>query len=183
MRLSLKTEFTLATSLLVLAVVTVVSSLYLGRLMRQTLRQANDTAGFVAQQIYDACGDALKDAAERGETPASLDPADLRTYVRHAFDSSSTLNSLIESDVGISPTIYEITITDANGTVLVSSDASKRDEKVAPRPALSSLVHARFFEQMRELYGPPQIYDFSIGFQLGQQPFGDIRVGLSSALL
>jgi len=49
MRLSLKTKFTLATSLLVLAVVTLVSSLYLGRLMRQTLRQANDTAGFVAR--------------------------------------------------------------------------------------------------------------------------------------
>jgi PAS domain S-box-containing protein len=183
MRLSLKTKITLATALLVLLVVVVSSSLYLGRLMRQTLRQANDTATFAAQQIYGACGDALKDAAERGESPASLDPADLRQYVRKAFDDSSTLNSLIESDVGISPTIYEITITDANGTVLVSSDASKRDEKVAPRPPLSSLVHARFFEQMRELYGPAQIYDFSIGFQLGKQPFGDIRVGLSSALL
>jgi len=183
MRLSLKTKFTLATSLLVLAVVTVVSSLYLGRLMRQTLRQANDTASFVAQQVYGACGDALKDAAERGESPASLDPGDLRQYVRHAFDSSSTLNSLIESDVGISPTIYEITITDANGGALVSSDASLRDLKVARRPPLSSLVRAGFFQQMRLLYGPPQTYEFSLAFQLGPQPFGDIRVGLSSALL
>ncbi len=183
MRLSLKTKFTLATSLLVLAVVTVVSSLYLGRLMRQTLRQANDTASFVAQQVYGACGDALKDAAERGESPASLNPADLRRYVRHAFDDSSTLNSLIESDVGISPTIYEITITDANGSALVSSDASLRDLKVARRPPLSSLVRAGFFQQMRLLYGPPQTYEFSLAFQLGPQPFGDIRVGLSSALL
>ncbi|HXA77354.1 MAG TPA: ATP-binding protein [Candidatus Acidoferrales bacterium] len=183
MRLSLKTKFTLATSLLVLAVVTVVSSLYLGRLMRQTLRQANDTAGFVAQQVYGACGDALKDAAERGESPASLDPTDMREYVRHAFDSSSTLNSLIESDVGISPTIYEITITDSNGRVLVSSDASLRDLKVARRPPLSSLVRTGIFQQMRLLYGPPQTYEFSLAFQLGPEPFGDIRVGLSSALL
>jgi PAS domain S-box-containing protein len=183
MRLSLKTKFTLATSLLVLAVVTVVSGLYLGRLMRQTLRQANDTASFVAQQVYGACGDALKDAAERGESPASLAPSDLRQYVRHAFDSSSTLNSLIESDVGISPTIYEITITDANGGALVSSDASLRDLKVASRPPLSSLVRAGFFQQMRLLYGPPQTYEFSLAFQVGPQPFGNIRVGLSSALL
>jgi PAS domain S-box-containing protein len=183
MRLSLKTKFTLATSLLVLAVVAVVSSLYLGRLMRQTLRQANDTASFVAQQVYGACGDALKDAAEHGDTPASLDPGDLRAYVRRAFDNSSTLNSLIESDVGISPTIYEITISDANGAVLVSSDARLRDLKVAKRPPLSSLVRAGFFQQMRELYGPPQTYEFSLPFQLGLQPFGDIRVGLSSALL
>ena len=183
MRLSLKTKFTLATSLLVLAVVAVVSSLYLGRLMRQTLRQANDTANFVAQQVYGACGDALKDANERGESPASLDPVDLRRYVRHAFDNSSTLNSLIESDVGISPTIYEITITDANGTVLVSSDASLRDMKVAGRPPLSSLVRTGVFQQMRLLYGPPQTYEYSLAFQLGPEPFGDIRVGLSSALL
>jgi signal transduction histidine kinase/type II secretory pathway pseudopilin PulG len=183
MRLSLKTKFTLAASLLVLAVVAVVSSLYLGRLMRQTLRQANDTANFIAQQVYGACDNALKEAAERGEAPASLDAGDLRAYVRRAFDDSSPLNSLIESDVGISPTIYEISITDANGTVLVSSDAAKRDEKVARRPPINSLVHAGFFEQLRQLYGPPQIYEYSIGFQLGPQPFGDIRVGLSSALL
>lgn len=183
MRLSLKTKFTLATSLLVLAVVTVVSSLYLARLMRQTLREANDNASFVAQQVYDACGDALKEAAERGESPASLEPADLRDYARRAFDNSSTLNSLIESDVGISPTLYEITISDHDGYVLVSSDASLRDRKVARRPPVSSLARATFFQQMRELYGPTQTYEFSLPFQLGTAPFGDIRVGLSSALI
>ena len=52
MRLSLKTKFTLATSLLVLAVVAVVSGLYLGRLTRQVLRQADDRARFVAQQVF-----------------------------------------------------------------------------------------------------------------------------------
>ena len=145
MRLSLKTKFTLATSLLVLAVVTLVSSLYLGRLARQTLRQANDTAGFVARQVYDACGSALKDAAQRGESPASFEANDMREYIRRSFDNSSTLNSLIESDVGISPTIYEITISDASGAVLVSSDASQRDKKVARRPPINSLVRAGFF--------------------------------------
>jgi PAS domain S-box-containing protein len=183
MRLSLKTKFTLVTSLLVLAVVAVVSLLYLARLMRQTLRQANDTDAFVAQQVYDACGNALKEAAERGEAPASLGPAALREYVRRAFDNSSTLNSLIESDVGISPTIYEITISDANDIVLVSSDASLRDQKVARRPPISSLVRGGFFQQMRELYGPTQTYEFSLAFQVGTEPFGNIRVGLSSALI
>ncbi|MBZ5695166.1 MAG: PAS domain S-box protein [Acidobacteriia bacterium] len=183
MRLSLKTKFTLATSLLVLAVVTLVSGLYLGRLMRQTLRQANDTAGFVARQVYDACGSALKDAAERGESPASFEANDMREYIRRSFDNSSTLNSLIESDVGISPTIYEITISDASGTVLVSSDASQREKRVARRPPIDSLVRAGFFQQLRELYGPPQTYEFSLPFQLGTAPFGDIRVGLSSALI
>jgi PAS domain S-box-containing protein len=183
MRLSLKTKFTLATSLLVLLVVTVVSSLYLARLMRQTLRQANDTAGFVAQQVIDACESALKEAAEAGQAPASFSSADLHSYVQRVFDNSSTLNSMIESDVGISPTIYEITISDSQGTVMISSDATLRGQKLASRPAIRSLARGGFFQQMRELLGPPQTYEFSLPFLLAGVPFGDIRVGLSSALI
>jgi len=183
MRLSLKTKFTLATSLLVLAVVAVVSALYLARLARQTLRQASDNAEFIAHQVYEACGNALKEAAQQGEAPASTDPADMRQYVRHVFDNSSTVNSLIESDMGISPTIYEITISDADGVVLMSSDASLRERKVARRLPVNSLARAGFFQQLRELYGPPQIYEFSLPFQLQEKPFGDIRVGLSSTFI
>jgi PAS domain S-box-containing protein len=183
MRLSLKTKFTLATSLLVLAVVTIVSTLYLARLTRQVLRQADDRARFVAQQIFLACQNALGDSAERGESPASPSSDDLRRYVMRSFDNSSTLNSLIESAVGYSPTIYEVTISDRNGIVLVSSDASLRGQKVVDRPTVSSFVRAGFFEQLRTLYGPPQVYEYSLPFNLGPGPFGDIRIGLSSALL
>ena len=106
MRLSLKTKFTIATSLLVLAVVTLVSGLYIGRLTRQVLHQADDRARFVAQQAFLACQNALAEAAERGEAPASSSPEDLREYVRQTLDGSSTLNSLMESAVGYSPPIY-----------------------------------------------------------------------------
>jgi len=67
MRLSLKTKFTLAISLLVLAVVAVVSGLYLGQLTKQVLRQSEDRAVLVARQVFFACRSALLDAAERGD--------------------------------------------------------------------------------------------------------------------
>ncbi|HVB85357.1 MAG TPA: ATP-binding protein [Candidatus Dormibacteraeota bacterium] len=188
MRLSLKTKFTLAISLLVLAVVTLVSGLYLARLLRQTLRQSSDNANFVAQQVLDACNEAVQQAAERGDAPFSLGAADVRAYVREAFDDSATLNSLIESDIGISTTIYGISISDLNGVVLDSSDATERDKKIAMRPSLSTLVHAGLTEQLRELFGAPQTYEFSLPFQLtlkpnDTQPIGNIRVALSSALI
>ncbi len=183
MRLSLKTKFTLAVSVLVLAVVATVSSLYLARLTRQVLRQADDRARFVTQEIFLACQSALTDASERGESPKSTSPEDMRRYATRAFDESSTLNSLIESAVGYSPTIYEITISDRNAVVLVSSDASLRGQKVAARPSVASFVHAGFFQQLRTLYGPPQVYEDSLAFNLGPGPFGDIRIGLSSALI
>ena len=183
MRLSLKTKFTLATSLLVLAVVAVVSGLYLGRLAVQVLRQADDRARFVAQQVFLACQNALAEAKEGGDSPRSLQPQDVREYVQRVFDNSSTLNSLIESAVGYSPSIYEVSISDNDGVILVSSDASQRGEKTPARPSVASLVHGGLFEQLRTLYGPPQTYQYSLPFTLGQDPFGNIRIGLSSALL
>ena len=183
MRLSLKTKFTLATSLLVLAVVTVVSGLYVARLTRQTLRQADDRAHFVADQVFLACKNSLTDAAARGDAPASNSPADLRAYVQRALDSSNTLNSVMESAIGYSPTIYEITISDRDGIVLVSSDAALRGEKIAQRPPVDAIVRGGFFEQIRTLSGPPQVYEDSLPFILGSEPFGDIRIGLSSSLI
>jgi len=183
MRLSLKTKLTIATSLLVLAVVATVSTLYLARLTRQVLRQADDRAGFVARQVFDACQSALRDAAERGETAASTSPEDLRKYASRAFDNSSTLNSLIESSIGYSKSIYEITISDRNGIVLVSSDSALRSQQVPQRPTVASLARAGFFQQLRALYGPPQVYEYSFPFNLGPGPFGDIRIGLSSVLI
>ena len=184
MRLSLKTKFTLAISLLVLAVVAVVSGLYLGQLTKQVLRQSEDRASFVAQQVFLACQNALSDAAERGEAPASASAEDLRGYVHRVLDNSAALNSLLESAVGYSKTIYEITISDRDSVVLISSDSGLRGQKVATRPSIASLVHNQgFFQELRTLYGPPQVYEYSLPFNLGSSKFGDIRIGLSSALI
>ncbi|MGD0304892.1 MAG: ATP-binding protein [Candidatus Acidiferrales bacterium] len=183
MRLSLKTKFTLATSLLVLAVVALVSGLYVARLMRQTLREADDRAHFIALQILQAWQSSLLDAAQHGEAPASNSPADMHEYIRRVLDNSSPLNSVMESAIVYSPTIYEITITDKDGIVLVSTDAAMRGQKVAMRPPISSLVRAKFFQQINMLLGPPQVYDFSLPIALSTGPFGDIRIGLNSALI
>jgi PAS domain S-box-containing protein len=182
MRLSLKTKSTLAISVLVLVVVTGLSGLYIGRLTQQILRLADDRASFIAQQIYGACAEASSEAAERGEAPISESPADVREYAQRAFDNSSALTSLIESDLGYSATIYDILITDQDGVVLKSSDDSMRGKKIAVRPPLTSLVRAGFFQKLRELYGAPQVYEYSYPFTLAQNTF-DIRIGLSSALM
>jgi PAS domain S-box-containing protein len=166
-----------------LFVVSALSGLYIGRLTQDRVRTAEDRATFIAQQILIACGGALNEANERGDVPASHDPADLHEYVRRSFDNSSNVNQLIESDLGYSPTIYDILITDRDGIVLVSSDATLRGQKVAARPPLTTLVRANFFQKLRTLYGPPQTYEYSLAFAVGQNPFGSIRVGLSSALI
>ena len=183
MRLSLKTKFTLTTSLVVLVVVALVSWLYVARLASQVIREAEDRAGFVAQQVFVSCKQALQDTSEHGETPKSDSLPDIREYVQNSLDSSSGLNSLLESVVGYSPTIYAVTISDQNGKVMVSSDSAMRGRPFVRRTNTSTLAHMSFIEQLRTLYGPPRVYEETLPFNIGSLPFGEIRVELSSVLL
>ncbi len=183
MRLSLKTKFTLTTSLVVLFVVALVSWLYVGRLANEVIRDIDERAVFVANQVLGASAQALADSAERGETLNSDSSADLREYVQHSLDNSSALNSLLESAIGYAPTIYEITITDQSGKALVSSDAKQRSRPIPVYPNASLLVRASFIQQLRILYGPPRIYQVTQPFDVSGAPFGEIRVDISTALL
>ena len=101
MRLRLKTKFTLTTALLVLSIVALISSVYVARLTRQVLRDADLRAKFVAQQVFLQAQHALQDAAEQGATPASDRLNDLREFVRQALEENAGLTSLIDAAVGM----------------------------------------------------------------------------------
>ena len=97
------------------------------------------------------------------------------------------LTSSIDAEVGYSPLIYEVSISDVNGTVLVSSDASLPGKQSPARTNLAQLVSSSFSGQLRALYGPPRAYEVTYPFELGppgnQVPFGVIRVAVQTGLL
>ena len=187
MRWRLKTKLTVTIALLVLAVVGVSSWLSVASFTRQVVRQADDRARLVTQQVFFEAQNALSDAANDGEKPASNDPQDVHAFVGHALDENSALTSLIDAEVGYSLMIYEVTIVDRDGTALISSDSSLPSRAVLPRPPLSQLVDASFVQQLRVIFGPPQVYQVAFPIQLGPQgqqvPFGEIRVAVQTGLL
>ncbi|HKF50902.1 MAG TPA: ATP-binding protein [Candidatus Acidoferrales bacterium] len=183
MSLSLKNKFTLATASLVLLVVAVISGLYVAQLTRQVMNQANERSQFVLQQVFVAAQEALRDAADRGAAPASSSPGDIHDYVQQTLDTSPGLAALIESDMSFSKSLYEITIADNSGVALMSSDPSLPGKNMGPRANLSDLVHAPFAQQIQILNGPPRVYEVTQPFNISEQPFGQIHVALSSALL
>jgi signal transduction histidine kinase len=187
MHLRLKTKITLTMAVLVLAVVGVNSTIYVMNLTRQVIRQADDRAQLVSRHIFFEAQNALVDAAKSGQAPASDSAEDLRTYVQQAFDDSAPLASSIDAEVGYSPLIYEISITDVDGAVLVSSDKSLPGKSAPERTRLSRLVSSGFIDQLKVLYGPPRAYEVDYAFQIGppgnQIPFGVVRVAVQTGLL
>src|SRR5580704_2337720 len=187
MHLRLKTKITLTTAALVLAVVGVNSTLYVANLTRQVIRQANERAQLVSRHIFFEAQNALVDAAKAGGAPASDSAADLRAYVQQAFDDSAPLASSIDAEVGYSPLIYEVSVTDVDRAVLVSSDKSLPGNVTPARANLAQLVSSGFMQQLKVLYGPPRTYEVDYAFQIGppgnQIPFGVVRIAVQTGLL
>jgi PAS domain S-box-containing protein len=187
MHLRLKTRITLIISGLVLAVVLVNSWLYMATLTQQVIREADNRANQVAQEVFLQAQTALADSAADGNTPLSNSPADIRNYVRGSLDQSAALSSVIDAEVGYSFLVYEVTIVDHNGVALISSDTTLADRTVLPRTPLDQLANSSFIGQWRVLFGPPRAYEVSYPFNLGpaghQVPFGEIRVAVQTGLL
>jgi len=191
MQLRLKTKITLTTATLVLAVVGVNSTLYVLNLSRQVIKQAQDRAQLVSRQVFFQAQNALADAGKSGQAPDSNSPEDLRAYAQKVFGESEPLAASIDSQMVYSPLIYEISISDAAGKVLVSSDPSLPGNQIPARAPIEQLVPSRITNQLkvlyRLLYGPPSAYEVSYPFQLGppgnQISFGAVRVAVQTGLL
>lgn len=182
MKVSLKSKLTALISILVLLVVLVISSLYLSSLMDQTLDTVRSRGEYVAQEIYHQARTALSQA----RVPPGVDPTDpqqIHRVVQETLAQDPGLNSLIESAIGYSPTIYYVSITDQNREVMAHSDATEIGTHLAPAPPFKRLIQAGLVHQLRVVYGSPQVYEVVLPLDLGGSPLGDVRVGLSTIFL
>jgi PAS domain S-box-containing protein len=167
---------------LVVLVVAVLSGVFVGQLLEQVLQETDKRAHEIAQQVFQLAQRALTDAAEQGLRPASNDPQDIHDYVRRAFEINESLHAQLKAAKD-TRSIYEVTITDHAGMALVSTDESLPGKFLSRRTALSQLTQRGYAHQVRVLAGPPRVYEFDYPFSKGGQPFGEVRVAVSSGLL
>ncbi|HEY2459177.1 MAG TPA: ATP-binding protein [Candidatus Acidoferrum sp.] len=182
MQLRLRTKLTLVMTGLVLLVVSILCAVFIGRLMDQVLHETDQRAHDLARQVFHQAQYALTEATQNGLRPSSTDPQDVHDYVRRAFEVNDGLRSALQGATD-TPFVYEVSITDEDGLVLVSSDASKPGTYIMARKPISDLVQGTFLHQMKLLYGAPQVYELDYSFNLAHKPFGKVRVGLSSLFL
>jgi len=183
MQLGLRTKLTLVMTGLVFLVVVVLSAVFVARLTSQVIHETNTRANELAQQMFEQAKHALEDAKQAGERPNSNSPEDRHEYVKEAFETSDGLQSALQSPLGSNPWIYDVSIVDHDGLVLVSSDP-KMMRKVTPaRPPFVQIDRGNFFQQMKVLFGPQRVFESSYAFTMSGAPFGEVRVGISIPLL
>ena len=177
MQLRLRTKLTLVMTGLVLLMVAVLSGVFLAQLLQQTLMETDKRASDLAHQVFVQAQHALTEAASQDLRPSSEDPEDVHDYVRRAFEINAGLQAQLEAAVS-SPSVYEVSIADDDGLVLISNDESLPGKTQPRRPPLSQLVQSRFVQQLKVLRGPRKLYEFDYPFNMAGKPFGEVRVVL-----
>ena len=182
MGLSLKIKLTALITLLVLLVVLATSTLYLSHLARQALSEIGSRGEYVANEIYHQASTLLSQA----RMPAGSNPSDFQAlsgFVQARLAADAGLTSLLESAVGYSPSIYYAAITDTRRQVMVHNDPGEIGRVMAPAVPFEDLLHAGFLKQLRVVYGPSRVYEVVLPLEIGNRPFGDVRVGVSTLFL
>ncbi len=181
-RIRLKTKLVLAISGMVVVLVVFFSYVYVSHLVRQSTNEAYQGAEFVAKQIRESAREASQ--IDLSSTFANRnDPQQVAVVLNQALQSDPGLTTLLQSIVGYSPTIFDAAIGDVNDRAIVHTNLSAIGTQLETRPDFARVRNGSFLEQLRVVYGAPKVYDVHLPIQREGQPFGDIRIGISTVLL
>ena len=181
-RMRLKTKLVLAISSMVFALVAIFSYLYVSHLVRQRTVEAYDSADFVAKEIRESA----REASQVDLSSAFVNESDskqVEEVLEQALKTDTGMNILLQSVVGYSPTVVDAAITDVNGRAIVHTDPLAIGKEVPGREDFQKLRNGSFLQQLKVVFGAPRVYDLYLPIQREGQPFGDIRVGISTVFL
>ncbi len=167
---------------MVFALVAIFCYLYVSHLVRQRTAEAYDSADFVAKEIRDRA----REASQVDLSSAFVNESDskqVEEVLEQALKTDSGLNTLLESVVGYLPTIFDAAIADVNGRAIVHTDPLAIGKDVPDREDFEKLRGGSFLQQLKVVFGAPRVYDVYLPLQREGQPFGDIRVGISTVFL
>lgn len=180
--MSLKIKLVLAISSLVLLIAGVLSFVYFTQLLDAAVDQTYDTDKMVANQVRLALQQALETGLE-GKTVDPNNPAQLRTLEAQAIHNSDALHAVIESVNRYSLTVYDVNIGDSNQRILESTNPDNIDKPLPVRSDYAQLKNAGAFHLIREVFGPPRVFDVVVPLDRNGKPFVSVHVGARTTLL
>ncbi len=176
-----KAIIVLAITFMVTLMVTAFSALYIVQILRLRITNTYESADRLTQQLrYFAENDLPDLSSTKIDTN---DPKAVRTALAEYLPMDTNLQNNLESEVALWPTIYDISIVDATGKALLHSNQHLVGKEISPRPNFHSIVMANPWQQFLVVYRPPAVYDVSYPLQLNGEPFGTIRIGVSTVFL
>ncbi|HEX5236812.1 MAG TPA: ATP-binding protein [Silvibacterium sp.] len=179
----LKTKLAAAITGLVFLVVSVLSWLYISKLLQQYIEQSYLSTEIIANQLFFTTRQALENGLPNKKIDVN-DPAAVRAAVAAALRKDAALNALINSVINYAPTVLDISIVDRNGRGLVTApDPSLEDKLLPQRPNYAALRKHSLVSTLEIVFGPPRVYNVSLELTANNQPVLNIRIGIRTTFL
>src|ERR1700746_585717 len=168
-----KTIIVLVITIMVTAMVSAFSYLYISQILRLRIANAYETATSLTHQLAYAAAANVPDFTSTSVD--TNDPVALRRALADYVQTDLDLNNLLQSLPGDWRYIYDASIVDTNGKGLLHTNAELVGKIVPRRTDFEQVARARFREQIRLVFSPAAVYDVSYPVGLNGAPFGTIR--------
>ena len=173
----LRTRLVVATAAVTFTIVVLLSGLFLAELLRQRIGQTSAANDVIAQQVRLMTQQALL-------TGVAAEPdKPLRTAVTDALAHSQPLRQMMDASVRYSPSVQDVSITDAQGRTLLASDPLALEQPQAARLSFDTLRDGWAGRQLMEVFGPARVLDVAAPLDRNGAPFLIVHVGVRSSFL
>src|ERR1700737_3861350 len=173
----LKTKLEVSASALTFALVLLLAVLFVNELMRQRVEQTVKANDMLAHQVYLM----TRRAGER--PPVGRSDEALHKAVTDALRRDQPLTDVMNTIVRYSETVQDVSVTDAHGMTLVSTDPDAINQPATYRTSLSTVRDASVISQTRQVFGKPRVLDLTQSLDRNGSPFLTVHVGVRSTFL
>ena len=178
--MSLRTKLVFTATGLTVAIVLLLSVIFLGELLRQRIQQTFDTNDVLARVVLSATRRAVQTGLSAHPPAPSLSPdaydEALHAAVLDALRSNDDLTNAMDGIVSYSLTVQDVSVTDAHGFTMVSTDPDEVNERAPYRDAFDRVRDGSIVYQMREVFGKPKVLDIAVPLDRDRMPFLVVHV-------
>jgi signal transduction histidine kinase len=168
MRLSIKAKQIAAVTTIVGLAVVMLSAVHVARLARVVLHESEARGQLLANAIFHRAREVVVTGAGDPYAALRADPG---------------LRAILESSI-YGESVTGASMLDTQGVVRASSDPTQEGKPYPPREDLASLINADSLDQLRTIYARDgRTLEVRQQMVLGDQPFGSIRIGVSTVLM
>lgn len=178
----LKTKLVIAISLMVVAIVVALSTIYVAQQVHLVVDRGVSEGDLAVRQIIHLSRQALETDLSSTRIDVNA-PQQVNDFIEESLQTDPGVIGVMESIIGYSKIISDAAIIGPDGNAILHSDADMIGKPVPPRPDIHDLASASFWQQLRVVYGPIRTYVVKVPLDRDKHPFGSAQVGISSVFL
>jgi signal transduction histidine kinase len=167
---------------LTFALVLVLSGSFVSELLRQRIEQTSAANDVLAHEVWLMTRQAVETGL-RAQPPLDKTDEALHAAVTNALQNNRALADGMNMVVRYSPTVQDVSVTDAQGVTLLSTDPDALEQPAGTRMSLQSVQAGSIASQMKMVFGQPRVLDIEQSLDRNGQPFLVVHVGVRSTFL